>query len=159
MSSEKLRSKLAALPKGAPVALLSSNKLAVAAESTVAAAVAAVVYWAAEEGLMTVPDTVVGCIWLRQLDAGFTADAGSLAQSTSRAVAALAGVAYQAETAEMQERAAGAARRHRREMVLVRCQVQGDTRSKGEAHAAFVQPEDSKISENSRSKTYYCAAL
>ncbi|KAG5178251.1 hypothetical protein JKP88DRAFT_248143 [Tribonema minus] len=65
------RGKLMALPEAALIALLSDDRLAVAAESTVAATA---VYWSEQQGLETVPDAVAGCIRLRQLHpAGFIA--------------------------------------------------------------------------------------
>ncbi|KAG5178252.1 hypothetical protein JKP88DRAFT_248144 [Tribonema minus] len=70
MNDDKLREQLALLPESALVALLSDDRLAVAAESTV---VAVALQWAKQRGQPTVPDAIANCIRLKHLEPGFAA--------------------------------------------------------------------------------------
>eukprot|EP00611_Tribonema_gayanum_P024499 TRINITY_DN5423_c0_g3_i1.p1 TRINITY_DN5423_c0_g3~~TRINITY_DN5423_c0_g3_i1.p1 ORF type:complete len:395 (-),score=76.55 TRINITY_DN5423_c0_g3_i1:57-1241(-) len=70
MNDKQVRKQLIELPESAFVALLSDDRLAVAAESTV---VALTIRWAQQHGRETVPDAVATCIRLKHLDMGFLA--------------------------------------------------------------------------------------
>ncbi|KAG5185771.1 hypothetical protein JKP88DRAFT_254772 [Tribonema minus] len=70
MNDEQLRKQLIELPEAAMVTLLSDDRLAVAAESTI---VALAIRWAQHHGWASVPDAVASCVRLRYLDIGFLA--------------------------------------------------------------------------------------
>eukprot|EP00611_Tribonema_gayanum_P031333 TRINITY_DN9032_c0_g1_i1.p1 TRINITY_DN9032_c0_g1~~TRINITY_DN9032_c0_g1_i1.p1 ORF type:complete len:280 (-),score=29.50 TRINITY_DN9032_c0_g1_i1:403-1242(-) len=75
MNDVQVRKQLIEMPAPALVALLSDDRLAVAAEST---AVALAIRWAQWHGLATAPDAVSSCIRLNHLDGGFLAGVAHL---------------------------------------------------------------------------------
>ncbi|KAG5178577.1 hypothetical protein JKP88DRAFT_241947 [Tribonema minus] len=70
MNDEQVRTQLIELPETALVALLSDERLAVAAESTV---VALTIKWAQQRRLAKVPDQMANCIRLKHLHSGYLA--------------------------------------------------------------------------------------
>ncbi|KAG5185790.1 hypothetical protein JKP88DRAFT_289051 [Tribonema minus] len=70
MNDEHLRDRLASLPEAALAALLSDDRLAVADESSV---VAAILLWTNDQALATAPDAVAACVRLTHLDPGYLA--------------------------------------------------------------------------------------
>eukprot|EP00611_Tribonema_gayanum_P024501 TRINITY_DN5423_c0_g5_i1.p1 TRINITY_DN5423_c0_g5~~TRINITY_DN5423_c0_g5_i1.p1 ORF type:complete len:140 (-),score=31.25 TRINITY_DN5423_c0_g5_i1:487-906(-) len=70
MNDQQVHKQLLELPETALVALLSDDRLAVAAESMV---VALTMQWAEQHELATVPDAVACCIRLKHLQCGYIA--------------------------------------------------------------------------------------
>eukprot|EP00611_Tribonema_gayanum_P024502 TRINITY_DN5423_c0_g6_i1.p3 TRINITY_DN5423_c0_g6~~TRINITY_DN5423_c0_g6_i1.p3 ORF type:complete len:161 (-),score=45.27 TRINITY_DN5423_c0_g6_i1:646-1128(-) len=70
INDEQVRKQLVKLPETALVALLSDDRLAVAAESTV---VVLTIKWTRQHRLAKVPDEVANCIRLKHLNTGFLA--------------------------------------------------------------------------------------